>query len=993
MKFYSTVCTLFLSLLILVYTALNAQAERTTIDLSQYNWGIVRDFDAEWINDEIHLPPVDVAKLPVNPPSFGWSGVKEKIEKTVHLPATIEEHFWADHGNTEGVAGDYRGVSWWITNVSLNSGIERKRVYLDFDSVHFRAEVFVNRKLMGYDVIGHTPFSVNITDAVRPGAVNEIAVRITDPLGNFSWNDRAVLKWGEHDIPPCHGFGGITGKVVLRVVDRCYTDDVYVQNKPSITDVDIIAEIKNTTTDYQSGTLTVKIYPEKEPGTVLWEKSFKEKLEESSGTYRISIDMPEAEIWHPDNPNLYFAEVTFETDDGSRDTATQRFGFRWFDMGEKNGDKRFYLNGKRIVLKSGMSWGFWPVNGVFPTPELAVRDIQVAKELGLNLMNFHRAIGQPILMDTADERGLLCYEESGGYSCEGADQNATLWRKWRREKLLRMVKRDRSRPSLIIYNLQNRTPNGLTPEDVGNMKTVHTMDPSRIITYMSGFWKPLPEEHPTKLFFRPYDDTEYYSGWYDMHMFSPCQSYSDEFYNTPEDFTRYYATKSDIVFWGEDGAINNPPRLQLAKEYHEKNNVQYGWLGKYYTDWHDAYDSFLDRSGFRAFFPDVDAMTTSIGDVSLYYHGRIMENIRAGNISDCYTINGWAANHLANQCDIADLYRNPVGDPEILARYCAPLYVAVKLRNKVVPSGTTVTADFYIVNEAGLKGKHTLTVMLEGGNGGTDFKQTYPVMIEGGEEYGQLLVESVDIPLDNHHGYFTVKAELTDRQETLKAKGSDRIFSVDISGMDLSRNGAVIDTSGTVNRVLKKSYGFTLPNYDDVSTEPDYVVIGKNTFKRSRDITHLLELVRNGSCVVVIDGADMFADFISSSNSSYFATDYRGRYTMSRGNFIAGKHELLEGLPQAQAFNWEYQVFNYHRRQNIFALRLDSAETVVAAVSGIKKEVGTALAVIPFGRGRIILSTLNLMSWLDSDTPQSVTAKRLFGNFIAYASGKNDDRK
>ena len=410
--------------------------------------------------------------------------------------------------------------------------------------------------------------------------------------------------------------------------------------------------------------------------------------------------------------------------------------------------------------------------------------------------------------------------------------------------------------------------------------------------------------------------------------------------------------------------------------------------GKYYIDWHDAYDSFLDRSGFRAFFPDVDAMTTSIGDVSLYYHGRIMENIRAGNISDCYTINGWAANHLANQCDIADLYRNPVGDPGILAQYCAPLYVAVKLRNKVVPSGSTVTVDFFIVNEAGLKGKHNLTVRLERGNGDANFDQTYPVTVEGGEEYGQLLVKGVDIPLDRHHGYLTVRAELTDTKGTLKAEGSDRVFSVDISGLNLSRNGAVIDTSGIVNRMLEKSYGFTLPQFSNETTGADYIVIGKNTFKRSHEVSQLLECVKNGACAVVIDGADMFADFISASNTSYFAADYRGRYTMSRGNFIAGRHKLLEGLPQAQAFNWEFQVFNYHRRQNIYALRLDSAETVVAAVSGNKKEVGTALAVVQFGRGRIILSTLNLMSWLDIDTPQSITAKRLFGNFIAYAGGK-----
>ena len=106
-------------------------ADRTVIDISEYDWGLFRDFDAEWINDDIYLPPVDIAGLPVNPPICGWDALGSHIEKTVHLPATIEEHFWGDNGNIEGVAGDYRGVSWWITSVKIDPELEGKRIYLD----------------------------------------------------------------------------------------------------------------------------------------------------------------------------------------------------------------------------------------------------------------------------------------------------------------------------------------------------------------------------------------------------------------------------------------------------------------------------------------------------------------------------------------------------------------------------------------------------------------------------------------------------------------------------------------------------------------------------------------------------------------------------------------------------------------------------------------------------------------------------------------------
>ncbi len=70
-----------------------ASADRTVIDLSGRDWGVFRDFDASWVDDDIFLPPVDVSTLPANPPGNGWDSLRGRIEKTVHLPATIEERF------------------------------------------------------------------------------------------------------------------------------------------------------------------------------------------------------------------------------------------------------------------------------------------------------------------------------------------------------------------------------------------------------------------------------------------------------------------------------------------------------------------------------------------------------------------------------------------------------------------------------------------------------------------------------------------------------------------------------------------------------------------------------------------------------------------------------------------------------------------------------------------------------------------------------------
>jgi len=142
------------------------------------------------------------------------------------------------------------------------------------------------------------------------------------------------------------------------------------------------------------------------------------------------------------------------------------------------------------MLRTAISWGYWPVTGLYATPEMADRQIRTAKRLGLNMLNFHRSIGSPIVLDKADELGLLYYEEPGGFHAAGRDSFA---RAQANIKLTRMIKRDRSHPSLIIYNLINEwggpksRDKWLTTKRMNDMRQAHRIDPSRVMTFTSGW--------------------------------------------------------------------------------------------------------------------------------------------------------------------------------------------------------------------------------------------------------------------------------------------------------------------------------------------------------------------------------------------------------------------------------------------------------------------------------------------------------------------------
>ena len=267
--------------------------------------------------------------------------------------------------------------------------------------------------------------------------------------------------------------------------------------------------------------------------------------------------------WRRDSPRLYDLKISLNDD-----AVTERFGFRWFEIKDVKGDRQFFLNGKRIVLRTAISWGFWPYNGITPSDELTKRQITIAKELGLNMLNFHRNIGQTNILDYADELGLLYFEEPGGNqypikNFNDNDKQSNFYFAYRNEKLARMVKRDRNHPSLIIYNLHNERGAYPQTQDYDQMRMAHALDPTRILTYNSSNGENPAEEHNTrfKLHLMPYDTTFYDYGWYDRHHAGGPGCYHDNLYLGKDNYHRFSDHKKEIVYWGEDGAIGTPPRL------------------------------------------------------------------------------------------------------------------------------------------------------------------------------------------------------------------------------------------------------------------------------------------------------------------------------------------------------------------------------------------------------------------------------------------------
>ncbi|GAB4367005.1 MAG: hypothetical protein Kow0042_07300 [Calditrichia bacterium] len=731
---------------------------QTVIEIADTGWRLWPDTVAAWENDSLYLPnEIHLERLPVNAPTGGWLLLNNSTGIEITLPTTVEEHFWGafgyrDYGTDcyfqsgidQAKNGNYRGVSWWWRTVDLPANLKGKKLILHIRGARLRAEVYWNRQLVGYHIITETSFTCDITPAARPGETNLLAIRITNPGGQMDWMDTRYLQWGEYRFHSSHGFGGLDRGLFISAHDPVYLEDAWVLNTPEVRAVMAYARLKNDSPFPVNGFINFRIFHPRRPGEVLLQRRQEFSLEARRDTVvECRLHYPEAKLWDLENPNLYLMECSLRcpSPGGSgvwRDEQRKTFGFRWFEAEGIGKSAILRLNGRRIRLVSAISWGFWGLNGLWPTPESAEREVLAAKNFGMNCIQFHRNIGKAEVLDAQDRLGLLRFMEPGGgqqalgetyklYAPSPTDSLNTSGRggeprsfaeKYMEEKIIRMIRDHRSHPSLIIYNIQNEIhPDLKNPRIYHLLRRMHREDPSRIITLKSG----IPPRN--QAWMQPYDETVYhddgtgYSGWWDQHTVGGPGVWQDGLYKNPRDFTHRSVNDSEIVVWGEMlGAAVPDNHARMIREIEAAGGKAYDLQD--HREILQAYDQFLDRWDFRRAFPHSEELFLSIGNKCYDFWGRVIETARLAEANDFLVISGWESTAIENHSGLLDNLRGVKGDPRLISTRLALLRPVIKARSLVINKNEPAILDLFLLNETHqLHGEQaTLTLFTPGNN-------------------------------------------------------------------------------------------------------------------------------------------------------------------------------------------------------------------------------------------------------------------------------------
>jgi len=353
---------------------------------------------------------------------------------------------------------------WYKRTVDVPQAWQGKRVLLNFGAVDWDCVVYVNGKEAGKHTGGYNPFSLDITDAIKPSGSQEIVVSVWDPTDAGQPHGKQVLNPGGIMYTAT---SGIWRTVWLEPVAKSHIDSF-----TAIPDIDheqLMVKIKASSA---SDKATVKI-------TALADGQAVATVTGKPGA-DLSIKIKSPKLWSPDSPFLYDLQITMD-DAPATDAITGYFGMRKISIQkDENGVNRMALNNKPLFQYGPLDQGFWP-DGLYtaPTDAALKYDLEITKKLGCNMLRKHVKVEPDRMYYWADKLGLVIWQDmpAGG---NPQDKRANFER-----ELNEMIDTLENHPSIVMWVVFNE---GWGQYDTPRLvQMVKQRDPNRLVNNASGW--------------------------------------------------------------------------------------------------------------------------------------------------------------------------------------------------------------------------------------------------------------------------------------------------------------------------------------------------------------------------------------------------------------------------------------------------------------------------------------------------------------------------
>lgn len=347
------------------------------------------------------------------------------------------------------------GIGWYRKQLNVPAERKGEKVYLYFEGVYNRSEVFINGQSLGKRPNGYISFMYDATPYVKYGEDNVIAVRVDHSLS-------ADSRW-------------YTGSGIYRDVYVVYAQPIHIAQwgvfaypevksaRQAIVHVEV--EVQNGTG--AASALTIENELLGPDGKVVAKGSKRLTVpanHKNKQTFQLSVRNPM--LWDLENPHLYTLNTKVIQGGKLIDQTSTRTGIRTYTFDPNKG---FALNGKWMKMKGVCLHHDSGVLGAEVYDEVWRRRLLTLKELGVNAIRTSHNPKAPGFYALCDELGLLVMNEAydewefpkrkwlegWNVGTPGFQGTYDFFEEWGEKDLEDMVRRDRNHISIFSWSIGN----------------------------------------------------------------------------------------------------------------------------------------------------------------------------------------------------------------------------------------------------------------------------------------------------------------------------------------------------------------------------------------------------------------------------------------------------------------------------------------------------------------------------------------------------------
>ena len=431
---------LILSLAVVLMAA-TAVAQQRSEQLLERGWRFTREDSAEFSSvgyDDSAWQEVVVPHDWAIYGPFSINNDKQNVAITQDGQKEAMEHA----GRTGGLP--FVGVGWYRLNFEVPEFTEGKRAAILFDGAMSHARVYINGAEVGFWPYGYNSFHFDITDYLKAGEVNELAVRLENKPESSRW---------------------YPGAGIYRNVHIIVTEDVHVPvwgtqlTTPRVSEELALVELRTQVEGYakeDSDNLRIEttIF-DAEGNAVASATDALSRYEESVFEQRIDVENPM--LWSVESPTLYTAVSKIYLGAELKDEYITRFGIRTIEIIP---DKGLFINGVETKFKGVCNHHDLGPLGAAVNDAAIRRQIRILKDMGCNAIRTSHNMPAPELVEACDEMGMMLMPEtfdewrtaklSNGYH--------NYFDEWAERDLVNLLRHYRNNPSVVMWCIGNEVP-------------------------------------------------------------------------------------------------------------------------------------------------------------------------------------------------------------------------------------------------------------------------------------------------------------------------------------------------------------------------------------------------------------------------------------------------------------------------------------------------------------------------------------------------------